>query len=390
MHIDIFHSLAEVPPATWNSLAWEAGLYSSHEWLTTVEAGTQGYCRYLLARDESRAVGALPVYFVTAEPNQYYDPRSVFRDAPAVAAGCCQCLAGSRSGYSNEPLLAPGLSEEQQRAVTGALLGGLISLAGEEGSANAFFLFLNERGQHRITAAAPGIRPVLSYSGDTWLDVTGESFDDYLAQLSKTRRKSTRKEIRSFGRQNLRVTREDPRDHVALVVKFARKVKERYGIVVSLHEQVAESRRQCETLGDRGVLFSCHGADGVLGVALGYVWHDWLFMRMSGFDYESLPGTYEYFNTAIYEPLKYCYETGLRGLHLGTGSPHAKLLRGARISPLVSLALPVRNAPAADLATKAARSGVRRYWEQQFAAMPLHFDTGKWAPLLDLCCRSED
>jgi uncharacterized protein len=384
MRLEVHRSLAAIPRAAWNSLADEAGLYASYEWLTAVEATTRGYSRYLLAYDGGRVVAGLPVYFVTEDLNDYYDPRSVFRNAVPGPAGF-YCLAGSRSGYSNEPLLAPAMTEASQREAVSSLLAGLDELANREGCGHSFFLYLNERGRRRIMACAGGARPVLGYSGDAWADATGGCFDDYLARLTQTRRKTTRKEIRRFTDHGLWITRTDPREHLDLIVEFAGRVDAKYGVDISPEDRLLDFQRQCIALGDRGILFICHRQKAVLGVALGYVWHDRLYMRMSGFNHDLAPGAYKYFNVVIYEPLRYCYEAGLRGVHLGAGSHRAKAARGARITPLTSIALPVAGTSVIDPASAATRAGVRRYWEQQLAIMPYLFDSSQWRPVLDLC-----
>ena len=381
MQVKVHDTLAAVPAVSWASVAAEAGLYSSYEWLTLVERETPGLCRYLLAWDGTKVAGALPVYLVAGESNQYYDPRAVFHAALPGRNGR-YCLAGSRSGYSNEPLLAGSLTGDTQREVVTALLNELAVLSEAKGQRHSFFLYLNDRGLRRVTACAEHAYPVLSYSGDAWLAAPGLTFDDYLAGLSTTRRKTTRKEIRRFAEQGLSVTQADPRDRLDLIVEFARRGNEKYGIEDSEVELRTRFGRQCATLGAHGVLFVCHRGSTVVGVALAYRWRDWLYLRMSGFDHETASSAYLYFNVVIYEPLRYCYEAGLRGLHLGTGSHHAKATRGARVGPLASVALPMPGAARADPAAPTARAGLRRYWEQQFASTPHLFDRELWRPWL--------
>lgn len=291
-------------------------------------------------------------------------------------------LAGSRSGYSGELLLAGRLTDAGQRATAAALLDELALLAEAEGQRHSYLLYLNERGLRQVLSYAEDASPLLSYSGDAWLDAPGRSFDDYLAGLTPTRRKTTRKEIRRFGEQGLSTVRADPRDRLDLIVEFARRGNEKYGIEESEAGLRTRFERQCALLGEHGVLFVCRRGRTPVGMALGYRWGDRLHLRASGFDYEAAAGGYPYFNVVIYEPLRYCYENGLRGLHLGTGSHDAKAARGARIGPLASVALPAAGAPATDSAAPAARSGVRRYWDQQFASTPHLFDEELWRPWL--------
>ncbi|WP_441247701.1 GNAT family N-acetyltransferase [Kitasatospora sp. McL0602] len=377
--VQVCETLAAVPAASWAPVAAGAGLYSSHEWLTLVEQETPGLCRYLLAHDDAGLVGALPVYLAADEPNPYYDPQSVFRAAVPGRHGR-YCVAGSRSGYSNELLLADRLGEAGQRATAAALLDELAALAAAQGQEHAFLLYLNQRGLSQVTGYAEDVAPVLGYSADAWLDAPGRVFDDYLAALSAGRRWTVRKEIRCFAEEGLHTVRTDPRDRLDLVVEFARLGNEKYGIVESEAGLRTRFERQCAVFGGQGVLVEGRRGRTVLGVALGYRWGDWLHVRMAGFDQAVPARAYAYFNVVIYELLRHCYEAGLRGLHLGTGSHDAKGGRGARISPLASVALPAAGAAGADPAAPTARSGARRYWRQQAERRPQLFDDELWRP----------
>ena len=381
MEIRVCDTLAAVPSADWDSVAAQAGLYSSHAWLRLVEQEVPGSCRYLLASDGAGLAGALPVYLVANDPNPYYRPPSMFRAARPGQDGRF-CVAGSRSGYANQLLLADRLTEAGRRATIAALLDELAALAGAWGQQHSFLLYLNNEGLRQVSGYAENLAPVLSYSGDTWLDAPGRCFEDYLASLSGKRRTGIRREIRRFAAQGLRTVRADPRDGLDLITRFALLCNEKYEVEENEAELRSRFERQLAALGDNCVLFVCQRGSVPVGMSLNYRWGDWLHLRASGFDHTAAAGGYPYFNVAIYEPLRYCYETGLRGIHLGTGAHDAKSQRGARIGPLGAVALPASGVAATDPAAPTARSGVRRYWGQQFATMPQVFDQDRWRPWL--------
>lgn len=381
MEIRVQDTLAAVPSTDWEPVAAQAGLYSSYEWLRLVEQEVPGSCRYLLASDDAGLAGALPVYLTANDINPYYQPPSVFRAAQPGRDGRF-CVAGSRSGYFNQLLLADRLTEDGRRATIAALLGELAALSKAEGQQHSFLLYLNDRGLRQVSGYAENVAPVLSYSGDAWLDAPGGCFDDYLVSVSASRRNTIRREIRRFAEQGLKAVHADPHDQLDLITRFAQLCNEKYEVVEDETELRARFERQCEALGDNCVLFICQRGSVPVGMALFYRWGDRLYLRGSGFDHTAAAGGYPYFNVVIYEPLRYCYDNGIRGLHLGTGSHDAKAKRGARIGPLGAFALPAHGATAADPAAPAARSGVRRYWEQQFASMPQLFDQDLWQPWL--------
>ena len=382
MEIRVHDTLATVPPTDWEPVAAQAGLYSSYDWLRLVEQEVSGSCRYLVACDGAGLVGALPVYLTADESNPYYQPASVFRAAKPGRGGR-YCVAGSRSGYSNQLLLAGRLTEAGRRATIAALLDELAALSTAEGQQHSFLLYLNDQGLRQVSGHAEHVSSVLSYSGDAWLDAPGSCFDDYLASVSTTRRDTIRKEIRGFTKQGLTTIRADPRDQLDLITRFAQLCNEKYQVEENATELRDRFERQVDALGGNGVLFVCQRGSEAVGMALSYRWGDRLYLRASGFDHAAAAGGYPYFNVVIYEPLRHCYDTGLRGLHLGTGSHDAKAKRGARIGPLGAVALPALATAADDPAAPTARSGVRRYWEQQFASMPRLFDQDRWRPWLD-------
>ncbi|RKT12296.1 hypothetical protein BX285_6266 [Streptomyces sp. 1114.5] len=381
VQVRVHDTLAAVPAADWAAVAAGAGLYASHPWLSLVEQETPGRCRYLLAHDDTGLAGALPVYLTADEPNRYYHPGAVFRAAaPGPDGG--YCVAGGRSGYRTEVLLADRLTEAGRRATVAALLDRLAELAAAEGRSHAYLLHLTERGLRQVTGYAGDLTPVVGYSGDAWLPAPGRDFEDYLAALSPTRRKTTRKELRRYAAHGLSTVRADPARELDLIARFARLGNEKYGVEEDEAELRTRFERQYAALGDHGVLFVCRRGPVPVGMALAYRWGDWLYLRASGFDHDAAAGAYPYFNVVIYEPLRYCYENGLRGLHLGSGSHDAKAARGARIGPLGSVALPAAGAPRTDPAAPTARPGVRRYWEQQFATVPHLLDQDLWRPWL--------
>ena len=87
-------------------------------------------------------------------------------------------------------------------------------------------------------------------------------------------------------------------------------------------------------LAGHSAVFTGEDAGGIVAAFLTYRFGSGLFGRLAGFDYDRLPGVFEYFNLGVYEPVAYLAEHRLRTLHLGVGSWQAKAFRGATIRPL--------------------------------------------------------
>jgi predicted N-acyltransferase len=109
---------------------------------------------------------------------------------------------------------------------------------------------------------------------------------------------------------------------------------------------------------------------------MGFVWGGWLYLWYAGFDYDRMPGAYEYFNVTIYEPLRYCYEHGLSGVHLGAGTHHAKGVRGATVGPLLASAWSLSSLH--DLTSAGSREQVADHWRTQITSAPQAFPVERW------------
>jgi hypothetical protein len=180
--------------------------------------------------------------------------------------------------------------------------------------------------------AGPGVHLL---GADCVIDVIGTTVDDHVAALpTRQRRTNFRREEKRFLDGGLEIRRVSlpgcwPRLGVLLAA-----VQQKYGHRQSADELAARLRRQGEHLASRAVVFACFDGDIIVGFALAYQWAGELALRVVGFDYERLSGAGEYAQLAVHAPLRYCYQHGLRRLHLGIESYAAKCRRGARPRPL--------------------------------------------------------
>lgn len=373
----IADSIEAVDRAEWNVLAARAGFFSSHEWLTTVEPETDGRCRYLLVRQNDRLVAAMPVYVVDTETNMFYRPAVHLDRAPA---GRPTCLAGSHRGYRNGVLVHPGLASAERTHALDQLAKEIEQVCADVGVSCAYFLFVAGTEVATLGELAGCAPPTATYAAESRLAVVGAGFDDYLASLTPTRRKTARKEIRRFAGAGLTVSTEPVLEHRELLIRLVANLNRKYGRGFTEDEHAAALDRQQEHLAGHAVLFVCRAGAVPVGVTMGFVWNDWLYLWYAGFDYERLPGAYEYFNMAIYEPLRYCYERGLSGVHLGVGTHHAKGVRGASVEPLLASAWSASRLD--DLTSVRHRDRVNSYWRAQMRLMPRAFAAESWREVL--------
>ncbi|MFL6122117.1 GNAT family N-acetyltransferase [Actinophytocola sp.] len=373
--VEIVDSIAAVDRDEWNRLATPAGFYSSYEWLATVEPENQGHCRYVEVWQGDRLAAALPVYLVTAQSNTSYRPATHFDKAPAAAT---VCLAGSHRGYRNTVLLDPELTGSARAGALAAVADALGRTCA--GAGYAYFLFLTSAGVATLRELGGCLPPVPTYAAEATLAAVGEGFDDYLGSLTATRRKTVRKEIRRFGRAGLTVSVEPVWEQRDLLVRLVGNLNRKHGRAFAERDHRAALDRQQEHLAGSAVMFVCRAGLLPVGLTMGFVWGGWLYLWYAGFDYDRMPGGYEYFNVTIYEPLRYCYEHGLSGVHLGAGTQHAKGVRGATVAPLFASAWPVSEVD--ELASTGLRERVAEHWRAQISLAPRAFPVERWGDIV--------
>jgi uncharacterized protein len=321
-------SPGEVPG--WDELASARSFYVSAEWLRFADTDGVARSRYLGVAQGGRLVAALSAHRAAAEIDDGY----VAARALGLPPGGGEVVTlGGRRGFLSGVLAVPG----------GA--GHLAGLLGHAvGAGDWWWPYLTSEDVDVVVAAArrPGVHLV---GADCVVDVAGTSVDDHVAGLpTRQRRTNFRREEQRFRDSGLEIRRVRLADYWSRLGPLLAAVQRKYGHPQSAGEMSARLRRQGECLAGRAVVFACFRGDTVVGFSLAYRWGDVLALRVVGFDYGLLRGAGEYAQLAVHAPLRYCYEQGLRQLHLGTASYEAKCRRGARPRPLWA----VTSLPGAD------------------------------------------
>jgi uncharacterized protein len=309
-------SVDEVDAAEWDALAGDEGFYVSHAWLRFVES--QVPVEYAVATSGGRVVAALPLYRVAHEANAWYDPR---RLAALVGADEPVVLAGSRAGYRST-LLAAGPDE----------LAAMLEQALTPVAEALVFPFLTSRALAALAAVAP-VTAALD-TVEAGLTDCGDGFDDYVARLRRDRRNKVRRERRAFRESDLRVGVRRLDECRRELAPLLANVQHRYDQPADAAVLAGLLEAESAALAGRSAVFTGEDDGGIVAAFLAYRFGSGLFGRLAGFDYDRLPGVFEYFNLAVYEPVAYLEEHRLRKLHLGVGSWQAKAFRGATIRPL--------------------------------------------------------
>ncbi|HYZ77787.1 MAG TPA: GNAT family N-acetyltransferase [Gaiellaceae bacterium] len=385
LSVDVVTSLDAVADE-WDELAADRSLYLDRRWLRSLERDPALEARYVLVR-AGWLLGALPAYVWDGGEGWAtgaYDVSWSLRRAVvgvARAEAYPAVLAGSRAGYANEPLLAPGLSEELRQEVAAALLQGVDELAEEAGASVVEFPFLTRRGLLELAPAIDRFGPRLLHSAGTRLEVRWDSFDGYLRSLGTQRRHRTRAELRRFEASGLTTERRRLGECYEELAPLSANVQRRYGHADSPATTRAQLRAQAAEVDEESVVFLARRDGRAVGFSLAYEHAGALVIRTVGFDYEHVGGgDAAYFNLGFYLPIRFAAEAGLSAIECGPASYRAKVYRGCEPYPLFSV---VRPTPAhrGALARWAPRwnESAFGWWEGQLADFgPL--DRRAWVP----------
>jgi hypothetical protein len=372
----------------WDRLALSRSFYVAADWLRFADTDRVARSRYLGITVGDRLLAALSSHWAPDEFDaDYVAARTLDLPAGAPPVGDGVLTLGGRRGFLSGVLVAPDL----ERSVAAGHLAELIhQAAGAQHVRCAWWWpylvsadvdVVLAAGSRLGGAAAPGVHLI---GADCVIEMVGATVDDHVAALpTRQRRTNFRREERRFAGSGLDIRRVGLPEYWSRLGPLLAAVQQKYGHRQSADEMSARLRRQGEQLATRAVVFACFDGDVVVGFALAYRWGDALTVRAVGFDYERLCGADEYAQLAVHAPLRYCYEHGLRRLHLGTASYEAKCRRGARPRPLWAVtSLPGPDASsvartagriAASLPTHESQSfttQVQRSWRRWTAAGP--------------------
>jgi uncharacterized protein len=355
----------EVPG--WDELASGRSFYVAADWLRFADTDRVARSEYLGLSIGGRLVAALSSHWATDEVDGCYVAARTLElpsGAPSIDGGVL--TFGGRRGFLSGVLIAPEIDHSAAAGHLAELIRHAMGMA-RQGAA-WWWPYLISDDVDLVVAAGPLLGGTAGLGvhligADCVIEVVGATVDDHVAALpTQQRRTNFRRERQRFIDSGLEIRQINLPDYWPRLGPLMAAVQQKYGHPQSADEMRERLRRQGEHLASRAVVFACFDDDVIVGFALAYRWGDELALRVVGFDYERLLGAEEYAQLAIHAPLRYCYEHGLRRLHLGTASYEAKCRRGARARPLWAVTSLPGSEPAA----------VARTARRIAASMPAH------------------
>ncbi|MBL1101932.1 GNAT family N-acetyltransferase [Streptomyces coffeae] len=326
--------LGGLDDATWDELAADR-FYSSALWLRLCALEPGGVSGAVHTRLAGGGRAAVPVSAVTGEQNTNYRWSDVLARHGLPQPPPQGVLVGQRRGYLGH--LLTGARHTSDAAHTAEAAQGLLAgvrAAGSplEDTRTRVAMYFTSEDVASLRAAGVDTLPVV-LAADAAIDVPEGGWDAWLASLTSKRRQTVRRELSDFDRAGYRVEHHLLPEVYGDVARLAAGTQRRYGHTVDLDAFTEGFRRHGELAGEVAEVLLLRAPDD--GAAIGCCMYcrsgDTVYARAVGFDYPRLRGAAEYANLTYYRLLGL---PGVRRLHLGMSSPGAKVLRGARLSPL--------------------------------------------------------
>ena len=209
LHQQVFHSLREVPPESWNRLIGDAFPFAEYDYLLALEAG---HCvgiepgwepRYLTLWEGEQLQAACYLYRKTNSNGEYifdWDWANAYqrygqRYFPKLTSAVPFTPATG-------PKLLVAADASNPRELQQQLLASALELVQQEGCSSLHFLFIPAEEREIYEAAGLLLRHSFQFH---WQNQGYGSFEDFLSRLRSKRRKEILRERRQVQEQGLEV-----------------------------------------------------------------------------------------------------------------------------------------------------------------------------------------
>ena len=209
LHQQVFHSLREVPPESWNRLIGDAFPFAEYDYLLALE---EGQCvgiepgwepRYLTLWEGKQLQAACYLYRKTNSNGEYifdWDWANAYqrygqRYFPKLTSAVPFTPATG-------PKLLVAADASNPRELQRQLLASALELAQQEGCSSLHFLFIPAEEREIYEAAGLLLRHSFQFH---WQNQGYGSFEDFLSRLRSKRRKEILRERRQVQEQGLEI-----------------------------------------------------------------------------------------------------------------------------------------------------------------------------------------
>ncbi|OLT75152.1 hypothetical protein AWB96_15600 [Mycobacteroides chelonae] len=331
----VMHSIDELSEERMAALQME-GLYVSARWLRYCERAPGSSMMYVGLEDRRGRLQGLCALRRVADPRtmDLYNIGSLIIEEPEQAPfGVFPNLVAAVSG-AHCVLLLPPVERHDRDVLLQRLVEAIAEVARSEGYLTIGFLYLQDRADADVVAAALGSERPFLVDLNTELVCDADDFEGYLMSLPSKSRAKRRRERRRFLDSGLQVSVEHGTARLdERTAALQLQLREKYGVSGSIEQILADYASLRATVEDDIRVFLCSRDGKPIGLTMCLLDGERMHVRLSGFEYSALGSDFVYFNTTFYEPISWGLAHGIRTFVFGTGTYSAKAERGCRLLP---------------------------------------------------------
>jgi predicted N-acyltransferase len=336
LEVKLVQGIGQFDPATWDACVGPEQPFLSHAFLAALEDSGSASQRtgwlplHLVAESGGELIGCAPMYLKSHSYGEYvfdWGWANAYERAGGTYYPKLQVAVPFTPVPGPRLLVRPGLGAEARAA----LARGLVSAAEQLGVSSLHVTFCREPEWHSLGEAGLLKRQGVQYH---WHNRGYQSFDDFLASLKSSKRKTIRKERARVAEQGLTL---DALTGQALTPAlwdvfypfYRATVDKRWG---SAYLRKRFFYRLGETMPDQVVLIMARHAGRYVGGALNLLGDDTLYGRVWGCRQEF---EFLHFEACYYQAIDFAIAHGLARVEAGAQGPH-KLQRGYEPVPTYS------------------------------------------------------
>lgn len=333
--VKVVSSIEDIGEMEFTALTIDKTFYVSRPWLLTIERLRGKDTAYVVTRNsKGNLLGVLPMYWGMPSVRGYYDPFNRFL-LPSKGNfiendWLPTFIVGSRAAYSCELLLDNNIEDNERNFVLKNMLNTANIFSKTCNAVSTSALYITEKGRKQLETVITDKDNFFVCGANAIVDITWDKFEDYLASMKG----SIRRERKVFSEQGYKIVERKLEDSIDICAKLFAEHEKKYGHTTSPEEEAKELKLLSETANDYSLVLALEKNERIVGCALLFLWGNTIYVRRVGFDLDVTGKSFEYFNLAHYETIRFAIENGYKYIDHGMKTYQAKIKRGARLEIL--------------------------------------------------------
>jgi hypothetical protein len=347
MVIRLLPSVNAIGAEDWRRLGKAQLLFETREWLAANEPSLAGKPLVTAEFSEDGLESVIVWRRVPgSDTSPYYNVAALLArltgEPPAISSGWTLNCTGS--GMHSPALAAPGIAFSGGRLHDHILAA---STARNDPPQMCGFNFLPRHPAPGLPAACAelGFLEIRGYQR-AFLDIHGESYQDYLGGLTSRQRWNARRDRKRFTQTGQRISFETGLAAAGDdLIRLQGHNRHKYGLPHDEDELRNKHAALLGIVGDDGLVIRSHRGDESTGFAMFFRMGTVLHALFAGFEPTDEP-VGPYFECLFHAAIEWACQNGITEIDYGIGATSAKSERGCRIEDVSSWYLPPGSSPA--------------------------------------------